>query len=339
MALNFDRSLEVTYRVVDEVLPGIRRVVAENPGPYTFKGTATFIIGRGDVAIIDPGPADVAHIEAILGALRGERVTHQLITHTHPDHSPGARLIKERTGAPTYAFGPHPDVVDNEPEEAELDDDRSKEGTSKDSTEATSEEAKAKGTPKDSDAEKSSEEKSDVDFVPDVFVEDGHVIEGSGWSVEGLHTPGHISNHLCFAFGPTLFTGDHVMGWSTSVISPPGGNLDDYMASLAKLLPRRETVYVPTHGSPITNAPEFVQGLIEHRRDRTNQIRRELADGPRTVRELVTALYLGLDPRLVKAAGRSVLAHLQSLERAGDVRREVTAVTETTVTTRWLPST
>ncbi len=331
MALNFDRSLQVTYRVADEVLPGIRRVVAENPGPYTFKGTATFIIGRGDVAIIDPGPADEAHIEAILAALKGERVSHQLITHTHPDHSPGARLIKERTGAQTYAFGPHPDVADNEPPEAELEEaatDESKSG-----------EAKSGETPADAEAEKSSEEKSDIDFVPDVFVEDGHVIEGTGWSVEGLHTPGHISNHLCFAFGPILFTGDHVMGWSTSVISPPGGNLDDYMASLAKLLPRRETIYVPTHGSPITDAPDFVRGLIDHRNDRTNQIRRELAGGPRTVRELVTALYVGLDPRLVKAAGRSVLAHLQSLERTGDVHREVTPVAETSVTTHWLPST
>ena len=324
MALHFDRSLEVTYRVVDEVFPGIRRVVSENPGPYTFKGTATFIIGRGDVAIIDPGPADETHIEAILAALKGERITHQLITHTHPDHSPGARLIKERTGAPTYGFGPHPAAESDEPEEAEL-------GESTGAETSVADEVAPKN-----DAEGSSEERSDVDFVPDVYVSDGEAITGTNWAVESVHTPGHLANHLCFALGSMLFTGDHVMGWSTSVISPPGGNLDDYMSSLAKLLPRPETIYVPTHGSPIPDAHSFVRGLIDHRNERTGQIRLQLAGGPRTVRELVTALYLGLDPRLVKAAGRSVSAHLESLERAGAVRREITPVTDTTVTTRWV---
>jgi glyoxylase-like metal-dependent hydrolase (beta-lactamase superfamily II) len=324
MALNFDRSLEVTYRAVDDVIPGVRRVVAENPGPYTFKGTATFIIGRGDVAIVDPGPAEGAHIDAILAALPGERITHQLITHTHPDHSPGARLIKERTGAPTFGFGPHPvDVTDENAgglrEADEIDADKSAEQTGAD--------------------DKSSEEKSDVDFVPDTFVADDDVIRGEGWSVQAVHTPGHLANHVCWSLdGRTLFSGDHVMGWSTSVISPPGGNLDDYLDSLSRLLTRTETLFIPTHGSPIADPHEFVRGLIDHRNERTAQIRGQLRLGPRTVRELVTALYVGLDTRLVKAAGRSVSAHLESLQRSGAVLREEAQVSATTVTTRWRES-
>ncbi len=313
MGLNFDRSLEVTYRIVDEVIPGIRRVVAENPGPYTFKGTATFLIGRGDVAIVDPGPADEAHIDAILAAIPGERITHQLITHTHPDHSPGARLIKERTGAATYGFGPHPVL-----EEAEGD-------TVQDPTES-----------QDSSPDKSSEEKSDLDFVPDAVVVDGDRIIGSNWTVEAIHTPGHLANHLCFSLNnDTLFTGDHVMGWSTSVISPPGGNLDDYLASLAKLLTRNERVYIPTHGSPILNPQDFVRGLIDHRNERTAQIQQQLRSGPRTVESLVETLYVGLDTRLVKAAGRSVTAHLQSLERSGAALRERIADDKNVVTVLW----
>lgn len=325
MALNFDRSLEVTYRVSDEVLPGIRRVVAENPGPYTFKGTATFLIGRGDVAIVDPGPADEAHIDAIVAALAGERITHQLITHTHPDHSPGARLIKERTGAPTFGFGPHPVLDDHASahEPKEYDEDEAKKPQADQNADA-------------SQNEKSSEEKSDVNFVPDTVLRDGDAIKGANWMVEAVHTPGHLANHLCFSLdGRVLFTGDHVMGWSTSVISPPGGDLDDYLASLAKLLPRTESIYVPTHGSPISNPHDFVRGLIDHRNERTAQIQGQLRAGPRTVRELVTALYLGLDTRLITAAGRSVTAHLESLERAGAVVKEGTPSPGNTVTTRW----
>lgn len=315
MALHFDRSQEVTYRVADEVIPGIRRVVAENPGPYTFKGTATFVIGRGEVAIVDPGPADKAHIDAILAALPGERITHQLITHTHPDHSPGARLIKEQTGAPTFGFGPHP---------------VSEEAAQKADEKAAPSEADEEGT------DTSSEEKSDVDFVPDTFVADGDSIVGPGWSVEAVHTPGHLANHLCFSLnGEILFSGDHVMGWSTSVISPPGGNLNDYLESLTKLLARNESVYLPTHGSPITDPRDFVRGLIAHRNDRTAQIREQLRSGARTVEELVEALYVGLDTRLIKAAGRSVSAHLESMERDATAYREHRETVAGNRTTHW----
>ena len=333
MALEFDRSLVVTYRVAEEVVPGVRRVVAENPGPYTFKGTATFLIGRGDVAIVDPGPADEVHIEAILAALDGERITHQLITHTHPDHSPGARLIKERTGASTFGFGPHPtldETVAGEPREYEEPD------AEAEKTMGDAGGPGGKSTEEKSSEEKSSEEKADVDFRPDVYLSDGDVVHGGNWTVEAVHTPGHLANHLCFSLdATTLFTGDHVMGWSTSVISPPGGDLDDYLVSLAKLLPRTENVYVPTHGSPIRDPRDFVRGLIAHRNDRTAQIRAALRVGPRTVRELVRDLYIGLDTRLVKAAGRSVSAHLESLERAGDAVRTTTPAAGGTVVTRW----
>lgn len=301
MALVFDRSLDVNYAMVDNIVGGLRRIVADNPGPYTFKGTATFVIGRGDVAVVDPGPADQKHIDAILAALEqhGERVSHILVTHTHPDHSPGAALLKERTGAPTYGFGPHPvDEADDNERGAVVAD-----------------------TPNQTEADAKSEEKGDRNFRPDIVVGHGGRIAGTGWAVEAVHTPGHLANHLCFALPAerVLFTGDHVMGWSTSVISPPGGDLDDYLASLRLLLDRPDRVYVPTHGSPIEGPHEFVRALIAHRHERTRQITEQLRIGQRTIPAIVAALYEGLDERLVKAAGRSVLAHLISLERRGDV--------------------
>ena len=343
MALQFDRSLDVSYRTVDQVVPGVRRIVAENPGPFTFKGSATFIVGKGQVAVIDPGPADEKHIDALLQSLGSERVTHILITHTHADHSPGARLLQERTGAKTYGFGPHPiptaDEEDRYADVAEPPTADANETVAGSKTVNDIGDRNGNGNEQQSAGEKrelTEEGHGDRDFAPDVVIGHSDLIAGIGWTFEAVHTPGHLANHLCFALGSMLFTGDHVMGWSTSVISPPGGNLDDYMSSLAKLLPRRETIYVPTHGSPILDAHSFVRGLIDHRNERTGQIQLQLAAGPRTVRELVTALYLGLDPRLVKAAGRSVSAHLQSLERVGAVRREITPVTDTTVTTRWV---
>ena len=309
MALVFDRSLDVTYGVAQDIVGGLRRVVADNSGPYTFKGTATFVIGRGEVAIVDPGPADEKHIDAIENALavRGERVSHILITHTHPDHSPGAALLKERTGAPTYGFGPHPIDAEASPETVSPET-------------ASSETVPRKTASKDSVDEKS-EDSGDRDFRPDIVVHHGDEITGSGWRVEAVHTPGHLANHLCFALPAErlLFTGDHVMGWSTSVISPPGGDLDDYLASLRLLLERPDRVYLPTHGSPIERPHEFVRGLLAHRAQRTRQIIERIAGGAVTIPSIVTALYVGLDERLVKAAGRSVLAHLVSLERRGDV--------------------
>jgi glyoxylase-like metal-dependent hydrolase (beta-lactamase superfamily II) len=322
VALTFDRSLEVRYRIVDEVLPGIRRVVAENPGPYTFKGTATFIVGHGDVTIIDPGPNDERHLDAVHEALRGETIERILVTHTHPDHSPGVAGLVQRRAAPVFGYGPHP--VASEAEEAAYGEAAPESPAAADAAPAPSPSPSAAPSkeprPATDRSPGDSEAHGDRAFAPTDPVRHGQRIEGSTM-FEAVHTPGHLANHVCFALPNTkvLFTGDHVMGWSTSVISPPGGDLTDYLASLRLLLTRDDEVYVPTHGSPITDPKSYVRGLIAHREERTAQIIDRLRSGPHRVPELVAALYVGLDERLVRAAGRSVLAHLDALRRAGSV--------------------
>ena len=211
----FRRDFAYDYGKLEPVAPGIRRIIARNPGPFTFRGTGTYVVGEGQVAVIDPGPDLPEHVEALLMDLAGEEVTHILVTHTHRDHSPAAAAVKEATGAPTYGFGPH-----------------------------------AGGRR----GEAGVEEGGDWDFTPDIVVKDGDEIAGNGWRFEAVHTPGHTSNHLCFALPDQgiLFSGDHVMGWSTSVIAPPDGDMASYMASLDKLLGRRDAVYWPTHGPAIT---------------------------------------------------------------------------------------
>ena len=276
----FLTDFDPRYGECVEVAPGIRRVVADNPSKFTAWGTGTYIVGRGRVAVIDPGPALDAHVDAVLAAVAGETVTHLLITHTHADHSPAAAALRERTGAPTYGFGPHPAGADAE-----------------------------------------SEEHGDLAFVPDVAVRDGDVITGDGFAFECLHTPGHISNHVCYAERTTgsLFPGDHVMGWSTTVISPPDGRIPDYLANLRRLLGRDESVYYPTHGPPITDPEPFVAALVEHRLERERQILDQLAGGPRTIPEVVAVLYADVRPELHEPAGRSVHAHLVALTEAGAV--------------------
>lgn len=277
----FRRALDFDYGVVARLSPLVRRVIAKNPSAFTLYGTGTYIIGHGKVAVIDAGPADVEHVEAVLRAVAGEEVTHQLITHTHIDHSPGAAILKERIGAPTYGFGPH--------------------GGSREGPRV--------------------EEGGDFDFVPDHVLSDGDVVEGDGWTMTAVHTPGHTSNHLCFALAEEnlLFTGDHVMGWSTTVISPPDGDMSAYMASLEKLLGRSETRYWPTHGPAIDEPTAFVSALIEHRHDRERQILDCLSEGPKTIPEMVARMYADIDPGLHRAAGRSVLAHLIRMTADGRV--------------------
>lgn len=272
----FRRDFAFEYGRLEAVAPGIRRIVARNPGPFTFKGTGTYVVGAGEVAVIDPGPDLSEHIEAVLAALAGEQVTHILVTHTHRDHSPAAGAIKTATGAPTYGFGPHAGGKRGEP---------------------------------------GIEEGGDWDFVPDIVVADGDEIVGSNWRFEALHTPGHTSNHLCFALPDSgvLFSGDHVMGWSTSVIAPPDGDMAAYMASLDKLLARQDLVYWPTHGPAITEPHRHVRAFIAHRREREAAIIDCLKSGIDSVPGMVERLYIGLDPRLRGAAGRSVLAHLIDL--------------------------
>jgi len=278
----FRREFAFEYGRLEPVAPGIRRIVARNPGPFTFRGTGTYVVGEGKVAVIDPGPDLPEHIEALLMDLAGEDITHILVTHTHRDHSPGAAAVKETTGAPTYGFGPH-----------------------------------AGGRR----GEAAVEEGGDWDFAPDIVVKDGDVIEGDGWRFEAVHTPGHTSNHLCFALPEhnILFSGDHVMGWSTSVIAPPDGDMAAYMASLDKLLHRGDTVYWPTHGPAITEPHAHVRAFLAHRREREAGILACLREGIGRIEQMVERLYVGLDPSLRRAAGRSVLAHLVDLAGRGIV--------------------
>ncbi len=264
----------VAYARATDVSPLVRRVVADNPSAFTYHGTGTYIIGRGEIAVVDAGPADPRHIDAILEATSGETITHQLITHTHMDHSPGAALLKQATGAATWAFGPH-----------------------------------GSGRPEPGIVV---EEGADHDFTPDHRVRHGDVIEGAGWTVEAVFTPGHTSNHMCFCLRneQTLFSGDHVMGWSTTVVSPPDGDMAAYMASLALLLERDDWLIYPTHGPAITDPQTHVAALIDHRRGRETQIVAQLASGPRTIADMVEVMYADIHPRLHPAARRSVLAHL-----------------------------
>ncbi len=285
----FDRSFDLPPGQVDRPIPGVRRILVNNPGPFTFKGTLSYIIGQGKVAILDPGPLDEAHIAALLDAVRGETVTHILVTHTHRDHSPAAARIKAATGAKTFAEGPH--RAARPLHIGEL-------------------------SPLDA--------AGDRDFHPDVVLADGDVIEGEGWTVEALTTPGHTANHMAFALkeANALFSGDHVMGWSTSVVAPPDGAMSDYMASLEKVARRPETVYLPGHGGIIQDAPRFARSYIRHRQDREASILHRLAKGDADIPTLVRAIYIGLDPRLAKAAGLSVLAHLEDLVARGLVATE-----------------
>ena len=281
--IQFYRDFAAPYGVLEAVTPRIRRILARNPSPFTFHGTGTYVIGHGKVAIIDPGPLLAEHVEALLQALSGETVSHIVVTHTHLDHSPAAAAVKRATGAPTFGFGPHAGGHNVGP---------------------------------------GREEGADRGFVPDQVVKDGDVVEGAGWRLEAVHTPGHTSNHLCFALPEerVLFSGDHVMGWSTSVVSPPDGDMTDYMGSLEKLMRREDAVYWPTHGPAITDPKTHVRAFIDHRRERNDAILKRLAAGDETIPDMVAAIYLGLDPRLRVAAGRSVLAHLVALIAEGRVK-------------------
>jgi glyoxylase-like metal-dependent hydrolase (beta-lactamase superfamily II) len=289
----FRRDFAFEYGRLEPVAPGVRRIVANNPGPFTFRGTGTYVVGEGEVAVIDPGPDLAEHVDALLAGLGGERVTHILVTHTHRDHSPAAAAVKAATGAPTYGFGPH-----------------------------------AGGRR----GETGVEEGGDWDFAPDITVKDGDEIAGAGWRFEAVHTPGHTSNHLCFALPDTgiLFSGDHVMGWSTSVIAPPDGDMAGYMASLDKLLDRRDAVYWPTHGPAITEPKDHVRAFIAHRREREAGIVACLDSGVGRIDAMVERLYVGLNPNLRRAAGRSVLAHLIDLKGRGIVASEGATTTEAT---------
>ncbi|MCU0890402.1 MAG: MBL fold metallo-hydrolase [Sandarakinorhabdus sp.] len=281
------------YGRLDARSPLVRRLLARNPSPFTFTGTGTFVVGQpgGTVAVIDPGPADPAHIRALIAALAGETVSHIVITHTHMDHSPAAPALKAATGALIVGCAPLVLADDGPRADAGF----------------------------------------DATYAPDHVLADGERIEGPGWTLTAVATPGHTSNHLCFALEQekALFTGDHVMGWSTTVVAPPDGDMAAYMASLEKLMARDDVIYHPTHGEPVTDPQRFVKHLLAHRRQRETQILRAIDEGLSTIPQMVAAMYAMVDKRLHPAAGRSVLAHLIDLERRGRVARAGDAWTRT----------
>src|SRR5437870_4666629 len=282
----FDTRFDLVPETVQEVMPGVRRLLANNPGPFTFKGTVSYIVGRDQVAIVDPGPLDETHIAALLDAVRGETVTHIFVTHTHRDHSPAVPRIKAATGAVVLAEGAHrPARALNIGEAPRLD------------------------------------ASNDTDFRPDRALADGEIVTGAGWTIEAVATPGHTANHMAYALkeADLIFSGDHVMAWSTPVVAPPDGAMSDYMASLHKLAGRSEPTYLPGHGGPVRDAPRFVAHYIRHRQGREASILHRLAKGETDIPTLVRAIYIGLDPRLVRAAGLSVLAHLEDLVARGRV--------------------
>jgi len=310
----FNLDHEVTYGAVDQVSRLVQRVTCENPSKFTFTGTGTYIIGDERVAIIDPGPPEDAHVDALVAAIDGRTVTHLLITHTHGDHSPAAGLLKHHIDAPTYAFGPHP-LDRPDPNAATTEDDEAGFGF-----DPIEEDETEKDDKKDDEGYKS-EHAHDWDFTPDVVVAHGDVIEGDGFNFEALHTPGHISNHLCFALQEeqALFSGDHVMGWSTTIIPPPDGNLNSYLDSLRLLMPRAEHTFYPTHGAPITDPAALVPALLRHREARTEQIISCMDDGIDTIKEMVLRMYTHVPPQLYPAAAASVMSHLVALHETNTV--------------------
>ncbi len=283
-AIPFVKDIHFTHGVPDVVAPGVRRVIANNQGPFTYTGSGTYIIGEGEVAVIDPGPDDEAHLSALLAALKGERVTHIFITHTHSDHCGLARKFAGATGSPVLGFGPHP-VREKHLDAPALD------------------------------------EGADYSYAPDEIIGDGAVMKGSNWRIEAVHTPGHLSNHLCFALPAqkALFTGDHMMGWATTVVAPPDGDMSAYLDSLDKLLARDDELYFPTHGAPIENPKRFVRAVKTHRLMRDAQIIEQLKKGRTTIKDITHAMYADVDTRLHGAAALNVYAHLIRLVRSGSV--------------------
>ena len=271
------KTLSKDYNIVENISFLVKKVIAPNPSPFTLHGTGTFIIGREQVCIIDPGPLIERHVNNILKAVDKKTISHILITHTHADHSPAANILKQKTGAKTYAFDSYPKGI--------------------------------KGS--------KFEEAHDKEFIPDIKLKDSDIIAGKDWTIKAIHTPGHTSNHLCYSLEEEkiLFTGDHVMGLATTVIIPPDGNMDDYISSLKKILINNYNLYLPTHGDAIENPQKYVRGLLAHRKMREVQILDELKKNSISINEMVPKFYSTTDERLWPAASMSLLATLVSLEK------------------------
>lgn len=285
----FDLAFQPAHGQPVSVADGVVRVTVNNPGPFTFHGTNSYIVGRDTVAVIDPGPEDEAHLQALLGAIAGRPVSHILVSHTHRDHSPLSRRLQASTGAVILAEGPH--RASRPLHEGEVN---------------------------------PFAESSDSGFSPDRRLADGERIEGDGFTLSAIHTPGHTANHLAFALEGTgiVFSADHVMAWATSIVAPPDGSMGDYMASLEALLAREDRLYLPGHGGPVGDPPAFMRGLRMHRRMRERAVLERIRSGDRHIRQMVEAIYRDTDPRLHGAAALSVLAHLEDLVEKGAVTTE-----------------
>jgi glyoxylase-like metal-dependent hydrolase (beta-lactamase superfamily II) len=281
------REFSFEYDVPALAAPNVRRVVARNPSPFTHAGSGTYLVGHGRVAVIDPGPRSDEHVDALLRALQGEEVAQILVTHTHADHSGAAPLLAAKTGAPTFGFGPHA---------------QGRRGVAEDKVEAG----------------------ADWDFTPDHVLGERDTLEGASYQITALHTPGHCSNHLCFSLAESksLFTGDHVMGWATSVIVPPDGDMGDYLENLARLLGRDDAHYLPTHGPRIDDPKPLVAAYIEHRKAREAQVLACLGRGVGRIKDMVVEMYRDVPVGLHPAAARSVFAHVLQLQTEGRVRCE-----------------
>ena len=289
MPPKFDARFEPAYGVAVEVAPGVLRVTANNPSPFTFHGTNSYIVGRDTLAVIDPGPEDEAHFKTLVEAIAGRPVSHIFVSHTHRDHSPLAQRLRQATGAITVAEGPH-----------------------------------RAARPLHVGETNPFAESSDTAFVPDVALGDGQSLTGDGWALTALHTPGHTANHAAFALDGSgiVFSADHVMAWATTIVAPPDGAMSDYMASLERLLARDDRLFLPGHGGPVNDPAAFMRGLRAHRRMRERAVLKRIREGDRRIADMVKVIYASTDKRLHGAAALSVLAHIEDLIEKGEVRTE-----------------